>query len=165
MTEIERILELVSANKISRDEAKKLLAALSPHVAKLPDSVLEHLFTQLTEHQLSSKAVAQLLEPSVPYAPPAPPAPPMPAMFANRKPARLLRIDIESCDGATVKLNIPLGLANFALKMIPKEAQRTMSEQGIDLGILSEMLKGELPEGNLVEVESVHGDEVRIWIE
>jgi hypothetical protein len=164
MTEIERILELVSANKLSRDEAKKLLAALSPHVAKLPDSVLEHLFTQLAERQLSSKAVAQLLEPSVPYAPPAPPAPPMPAMM-NRKPARLLHIDIESCDGATVKLNIPLGLANFALKMIPKDAQKTMSEQGIDLGILSEMLKGELPEGNLVEVESVHGDEVRIWIE
>jgi hypothetical protein len=164
MTEIERILELVSANKLSRIEAKKLLAALSPHVAKLPDSVLEHLFTQLAEHQLSSKAVAQLLEPSVPYAPPAPPAPPMPAMM-NRKSARLLHIDIESCDGATVKLNLPLGLANFALKMIPKDAQKTMSEQGIDLGILSEMLKGDLPEGNLVEVESVHGDEVRIWIE
>ncbi len=164
MTEIERFLELVSANKLSRDEAKKLLAALSPHVAKLPDSVLEHLFTQLAEHQLSSKAVAQLLEPSMPYAPPAPPAPPMPAMM-NRKPARLLHIDIESCDGATVKLNLPLGLANFALKMIPKDAQKTMSEQGIDLGILSEMLKGELPEGNIVEVESVHGDEVRIWIE
>ena len=164
MTEIERILELVSANKLSRDEAKKLLAALSPHVAKLPDSVLEHLFTQLAEHQLSSKAVAQLLEPSMPYAPPAPPAPPMPAMM-NRKPARLLHIDIESCDGATVKLNLPLGLANFALKMIPKDAQKTMSEQGIDLGILSEMLKGELPEGNLVEIESENGDEVRIWIE
>ena len=28
MTEIERILELVSANKLSRDDAKKLLAAL-----------------------------------------------------------------------------------------------------------------------------------------
>ena len=165
MTEIERILELVSANKLSRDEAKKLLAALSPHVAKLPDSVLEHLFTQLAEHQLSSKAVAQLLEPSVPYAPPAPPAPPMPAMFANRKPARLLHIDIESCDGSTVKLNLPLGLANFALKMIPKEAQRTMSEQGIDVAVLSDMLKGELPEGNLVEVESAAGDEIRIWIE
>ena len=164
MTEIERILELVSANKLSRDEAKKLLAALSPHVAKLPDSVLEHLFTQLAEHQLSSKAVAQLLEPSVPYAPPAPPAPQMPAMM-NRKPARLLHIDIESCDGATVKLNLPLGLANFALKMIPNNAQKTMSEQGIDLGILSEMLKGELPEGNLVEVESENGDEIRIWIE
>jgi hypothetical protein len=165
MTEIERILELVSANKLSRIEAKKLLAALSPHVAKLPDSVLEHLFTQLAEHQLSSKAVAQLLEPNLPYAPPAPPAPPMPAMFANRKPARLLHIDIESCNGATVKLNLPLGLANFALKMIPKEAQRTISEQGIDLGVLAEMLKGDLPEGNLVEVESENGDEVRIWIE
>jgi hypothetical protein len=162
MTEIERILELVSANKLSRDEAKKLLAALSPHVAKLPMSVLEHLFTQLAEHQLSSKAVAQLLEPSVPYAPP---APPMPAMFSNRKPARLLHIDIESCNGATVKLNLPLGLANFALKMIPKEAQRTISEQGIDLGVLAEMLRGDLPEGNLVEVESENGDEVRIWIE
>jgi hypothetical protein len=165
MTEIERILELVSANKLSRDEAKKLLAALSPHVAKLPDSVLEHLFTQLAEHQLTSKAVAQLLEPSVPYASPAPPAPPMPPMVTNRRPARLLHIDIESSDGATVKLNLPLGLANFALKMIPKEAQKTMSEQGIDLGILSEMLKGDLPEGNLVEVESVDGDEIRIWIE
>jgi hypothetical protein len=164
MTEIERILELVSANKLSRDEAKKLLAALSPHVAKLPDSVLEHLFTQLAEHQLSSKAVAQLLEPSVPYAPPAPPVPPMPAMM-NRKPARLLHIDIESCDGGTVKLNLPLGLANFALKMIPKDAQRTMSEQGIDVAVLSDMLKGELPEGNLVEVESAAGDEIRIWIE
>ena len=164
MTEIERILELVSANKLSRDEAKKLLAALSPHVAKLPDSVLENLFTQLAEHQLTSKAVAQLLEPSVPYAPPAPPAPAMPAMM-NRKPARLLHIDIESSDGGTVKLNLPLALANFALKMIPKEAQHTISEQGIDLGVLAEMLRGELPEGNLVEVESADGDEVRIWIE
>jgi hypothetical protein len=119
---------------------------------------------RILEHQLSSKAVAQLLEPSVPYAPPAPPAPPMPAMM-NRKPARLLHIDIESSDGGTVKLNLPLALANFALKMIPKDAQRTISEQGIDIGVLSEMLKGELPEGNLVQVESADGDEVRIWIE
>lgn len=164
MTEIERILELVASNKLGRDEAKKILKALAPDIGKLPESVLETLFTQLTEKQLSSKAVAALLEPHA-ERDTIPNATTVTVSRTPRKTARLLKIEIESSDGSNVRLNLPIGLANFALKMIPKQAQHQMAEQGIDVATLAEMLKGELPEGNLVEVESNDGSEIRIWIE
>ena len=164
MTEIERILELVAAGKLGRDEAHKLLKALAPDIAKLPDTVIENLFTQLSERQLSSKAVAALLEPHT-ERDAAQPAWAQAAPAARRKTSRLLRIEIEGSDGSNVRLNLPLGLANFAMKMIPKHAQHQMAEQGIDVALLSEMLKSELPEGNIVEVEGNDGTEIRIWIE
>jgi beta-lactam-binding protein with PASTA domain len=51
------------------------------------------------------------------------------------------------------------------LKLIPKEAQRAMNEQGIDPVTLQELLKSELPDGEIIRVEGSDGTEVRISIE
>ena len=64
-----------------------------------------------------------------------------------------------------MRVNIPLGLANFALKLIPKEAQRAMQEQGLDMASLQEMLRGDdLPSGNFIDISTASGDEIRISI-
>ena len=79
--------------------------------------------------------------------------------------ARLLKIEVDSSSGDEVRVNIPLGLANFALKLIPKEAQRAMQEQGLDMASLQEMLRGEdLPNGNFIDISTASGDEIRISI-
>lgn len=196
MTEIERILELVAGNKISREEASKLLIVLEPSLGKISPKVLENLYVQLAENQLSPADVAALLERQTVNAGAAYQRT-RPAFRggmigevmsevqdaltdaardlgikgrinipSGRKTSRTLKIEIESSDGANVRVNLPLGLANFALKLIPKEAQRSMTEQGLDVGALTEMLQhGDLPDGNLVEIESEDGTEIRIWIE
>ena len=79
--------------------------------------------------------------------------------------ARLIKIEITTTNGDNVRVNIPIGLANFAMKLIPKEAQRTMSQQGLDMETLTEMLKGDLPEGNLVDISTSDGDEIRISVQ
>jgi hypothetical protein len=189
VTEIERILELVAGNKISREEATKLLTALEPSLGKLSPKVLENLFVQLAEDQLSPADVAALLERQTVSAGAAYQRSRPGGIvgevlnevmgevssalgnMGNRKPgarktSRTLRLEIEGSDGSNVRVNLPLGLANFALKLIPREAQQSMNEQGLDLNALTEMLKhDDLPDGNLVEVENADGTEIRIWIE
>jgi hypothetical protein len=189
MTEIERILELVAGNKISRDEATKLLTALEPSLGRISAKVLENLFVQLAENQLSPAEVAALLEPQAVSAGAAYQRSRPGGIVGDvlnevmgevnnalgnlggrkpgaRKTSRTVRLEIESADGSNVRVNLPLGLANFALKLIPKEALRSLNEQGLDVNALTEMLKhDELPDGNLVEVEGADGSEIRIWIE
>jgi len=66
--------------------------------------------------------------------------------------ARMLRIVV---DGEEVKLkvNLPAALAKFAANFIPPETKQQLSAQGIDLAGILDMLKGELPEGRLVDIE------------
>lgn len=179
MSEVERILELVAAEKISRDEAVKLLGALSPGLAKLPGSTWERLFAQL-DAGMPAGDLAQLLglgaEPDPGQSIGRAVARAMGQvdvalgrldLGGKRKTARLMRLEVEDGEtGSNVRVNLPLGLANFALKLIPKEAQKVLAEQGLDMATLSELLKSDLPDGNLVEVEDGKtGTEVRIWIE
>jgi hypothetical protein len=203
MTEIERVLQLAKEGKISRDDAVKLLQALSGSLKKLPESTWERLFAMMDEG-MSAEALAQVLEAgededdnkrgtwrtnvkingkdvgriveealsragvsgskwsgnwSGDWS----------SRSGAAKPSgggtRLIKIEITSSEGSNVKLNIPMGLANFALKLIPKDAQQKMSEQGLDMETLQEMLRGELPQGNLVDIATGDGDTVRISVE
>jgi len=76
-------------------------------------------------------------------APPAPPA---------RGIAKMLRISVNG-EGIKVGVNLPVSLAKFAASFIPPEAKQAMSAQGIDVNGILDMLKGDLPEGRLVDVE------------
>jgi hypothetical protein len=196
MGQIERILQLVQQNKINREDAAKLLSALSSGLATLPDSTWERLFAML-DQGMSVEALAQVLGAELEqdkdnrrstwstkgarvgsfgmgglgsqvstivndqiadafrkgFGDP------------RRKTARVLRVVVEASDGTDVNINIPLGLANMVLKLIPKEAQRAMTEQGIDPATLQELLKSELPDGEIIRVEASDGTEVRISIE
>ena len=183
---------MVAGNKISREEATKLLSALEPSLSKISPKVLENLFVQLSEDQLSPADVAALLERQTVGAGAAYQRSRPSAgggivedvlgsvrgalgdvmvdlgvkKGGTRKTSRTVRLEIEGADGGNVRINLPLGLANFALKLIPKEAQESMKEQGLDVNAIAEMLKyDDLPDGNLIEVEGADGSEIRIYIE
>ncbi|MCX7782829.1 MAG: hypothetical protein N2318_04205 [Meiothermus sp.] len=66
--------------------------------------------------------------------------------------ARMIRIVVDGED-VKVKVNVPAALAKFASNFIPPEAKQQLSAQGIDIAGILDMLKGELPEGRLVDVE------------
>ncbi len=195
MGQIERILQLVQQNKINREDAAKLLAALSSGLATLPDSTWERLFAML-DQGMSVEALAQVLGAELEQDKDKRSTWSTKGQRAGnfgmgglgsqvstivndqiadafrkgfgdprRKTARVLRVVVESSDGTDVNINIPLGLANMVLKLIPKEAQRAMTEQGIDPATLQELLKSELPDGEIIRVEANDGTEVRISIE
>lgn len=191
MGEVERILQLAKDGKISKDDAVKLLTAISNNLKKLPPETWERLF-QLMSEGMNATALAQVLEAG---------SQPDHGSDSRRESAfsflsgsndmaglgdmigervrdafkrkggdakggaRLLKIEVDSSSGDEVRVNIPLGLANFALKLIPKEAQRAMQEQGLDMTSLQEMLRGDdLPSGNFIDISTASGDEIRISI-
>lgn len=206
MSEIERVLQLAKEGKISKDDAVKLLQALSGSLKKLPESTWERLFAMMDEG-MSADALAQVLEAGEEDEEPkrfrtgvmingkdvgrivedalsragvstggkwkgkwngdwsSRNVSPHPSESRATGNARLIKIEISTTNGDNVRVNIPIGLANFAMKLIPKDAQRTMSEQGLDMETLSEMLKGDLPEGNLVDINTSDGDSVRISVQ
>jgi hypothetical protein len=72
--------------------------------------------------------------------------------------ARLLRISIDANDGgdgdrAKIRVNVPLGLAKFASRFLPKEARSELEAQGIDLSELITAISTETPEGRLVDID------------
>ena len=87
------------------------------------------------------------------------------AELVRRKgPARLLRIRIDDPDAGQVRVNLPLALARFALKFIPKEQQQQIAEAGFDLDELLASLQSDTPEGRLVEIEDPRGAKVLIEV-
>ncbi|GIW32898.1 hypothetical protein [Meiothermus sp.] len=66
--------------------------------------------------------------------------------------AKMIRIVLDG-EEVKVRVNVPAALAKFASNFIPPEAKQQLSAQGIDLASILDMLKGELPEGRLVDVE------------
>ncbi len=87
-----------------------------------------------------------------------------PAAPQEREGGRLLRVLVKSGDGEEVRVNLPLSLARVALEFLPAEHRALLQREGIDLDALLAGLKGELPEGRLVEVKSPEGDEVLIEV-
>lgn len=83
----------------------------------------------------------------------------------KRKP-HWLYIKVNNNDGKNVNIKIPIGLAKFAGKFIPKEAKAEMSAQGIDLDVdgLMRILEEEGPL-DLIEVNDEDGKCVRIYTE
>lgn len=116
----------------------------------------------LAAGQLSVDEAAELLEALQASAAPAPPT-------APRGIARVLRISIHSEDAddeSTLNLNVPLGLAKFAERFIPKEARARLDRQGVDLDELLGSLDGNFPSGPLVDIQAGGAsDEVTITIE
>lgn len=73
--------------------------------------------------------------------------------------ARLLRIliddsDLDSPGGAKVRVNVPIALARFATRFLPKEASSELQEQGIDLEEILASMGDDLPDGRLVDIEA-----------
>ncbi|MEX2502937.1 MAG: hypothetical protein WD336_11220 [Trueperaceae bacterium] len=129
----DRILSLLEAGRISADQAAALLEALRESDAPTGS------------------------RPGRPGRPPTPPGPPKP-----RPPAQLLRIRIDASDDAArddkgnarIHVNVPLKLARFAARFLPKEARLELERQKIDLVELIESLGDEVPDGPLVDIDT-----------
>ncbi|MFA5551271.1 MAG: hypothetical protein WDA03_06590 [Trueperaceae bacterium] len=127
-----RILDMLAAGSISVDDASNLLKSLGGS------------------------------QPAAPAALGAPSAPGAPRRTGG--PARLLRISIDEVDpaaqadgrsgGTKVRVNVPLALARFATRFLPKEASAELHEQGIDLEEILGSLGDDLPDGVLVDIVS-----------
>ncbi len=80
--------------------------------------------------------------------------------------AKMVRIQVDAADQAKVRVNVPAPLAKFAMQFVPTETREELKAQGINLDELLDVLKGELPEGRLVEVEADdEGKEVKVIVE
>jgi len=89
-----------------------------------------------------------------------PPAPPRPAGQA-----RLLRISIDAVkpedeggENAKVRINVPIALARFATRFLPKEASAELQEQGVNIEEILNALGEELPDGKLVDIDAQSED-------
>ena len=160
---IKRVLELVKDGRLSDSEAAKLIATLSRSLTRFSDDFWERQFSLLRDG-MSPSDLAQLLAAQADQPPgvsvSAPPRP-----VGPRGTSRLLRIEVESSDGSNVRVNLPLGLANFAMKLIPREAQTAMTEKGLDVGAIQELLRGDMPDGEVVSMEGSDGSSVRVRVE
>lgn len=82
-----------------------------------------------------------------------------------RSVAKSLRIAVDADSEAKVRVNVPLGLAKFAARFIPKDAQMTLQGQGVDLDDLLASLNSS-SEGRLLDLETTeHGRPVRIVLD
>jgi len=142
-----RILEMIKDGTISPQEGLDLIQALEQSEKSLarttPDQSLLDISRPQTESTNNNGGAGS----------------------TKRKP-HWLYIKVNEEDGKTVNIKIPISLAKFAGKFIPKEAKAEMSAQGIDLD-LDGILKALEDEGpmNLIEVDDDEGKTVRIFTE
>ncbi len=111
------------------------------------------ILDMLAAGQISADQAAELLEAVGPGTAPSSPAAPVKGI------ARMLRISVDATrpDGtkeATVRVNVPLGLARFAGRFVPPEARRELEGQGIDLSSILDSLNTDVPDGRLVDIDA-----------
>jgi len=82
----------------------------------------------------------------------------------NLKKKRYIHVDIVSADGDVVKVNIPLTLAKFGLKMSQSSQFDALDKYNINLEELLNELEDDF-EGILVDINSADGDVVKIYID
>ena len=111
------------------------------------------ILDMLAAGQISADQAAELLEAVGPGGAPSA------AVAPAKGIARLLRISVDATrpDGskeATVRVNVPLGLAKFAGRFLPPEARKELEGQGIDLSTLLDSLNADVPDGRLVDIDA-----------
>lgn len=82
----------------------------------------------------------------------------------NLKKKRYIHVDVNSADGDIVKINVPLTLAKFGLKMSQNSQFEALDKYNIDLEELLNELEDDF-EGILVDINSADGDVVKIYID
>lgn len=159
MTELrQEILELLHDSVLSADEAAQLLK----NIRLLEDDAdaTKRIFRMLRQGQVTADEALELFE-ALRDAPPLPPSPPQPQV-ARRGIARSLRIVVQSLTGKnkTIDVQIPLSLAKFGMKVLPKQAREQLAQQGIDLDDLLTLFETDTALGPLVDtkVHDEHGE-------
>ena len=182
MQQIRRILDMVAGERLSHDDAAKLLEALSPRLA-LSKASWGHLFALLGAGDFSIDELSLLLETRIgarrtrsglsevlenlPGQISGMMQHMQQAVAATRTgaPATTLRLEVKLPGGEDVRANLPLSLADHALKLIPQPALQALSQHGIDPDALRSMVSVSMPPGELVEVKVAGGGKIRVWVE
>ncbi len=142
--ERKRVLDMLASGKISVDDATSLLKALGPTPA---------------EAFGATAAPSMAGDRDLPPPPPTPPAAPL---RPRRTGTRVLRITVDEVSAGhvsnKVKVNVPLGLAKFALRFMPAKAKEELALQNIDLSQVLDGITEEAPDGNIVNVEAEKKD-------
>lgn len=187
MNEVERILELVLNGKISREDGQRLIRALNKRFARITDEEWARVFARLEETRDpratarhidrdhggfrvdvdfgevfgaqgarvaadAARRAAAAVESALRGMPGVPP-----------RPGLNLRVEIDK-DGTNVRASVPIGLAQYAAKLLPRDAQAALAEEGIDVNALQELLGHDLPPGELLEINK-DGGRIHLWVE
>lgn len=84
----------------------------------------------------------------------------------RKQKAKMVCINVFKEGSADVRVNVPIPLAKFAMRFVPDEAKIELNNQDIDITELLELMKQDLPEGKLLEVEAMdEGKPVKVLIE
>lgn len=76
-----------------------------------------------------------------------------PPVQAGGGTSRFIRIVVDAADYGKVNVNIPVGLINMVMKLLPKDAQAELKRNNIELDDIIRMVQ-EGASGKLVEVDS-----------
>lgn len=140
-----RILALLESGRITADQAAVLLDAVGS--SRGQGTATARAPSEGAARPRSDTAAAGGTPPAASVVNPSP-----------RPPAQLIRITIDARDGdedkAHVHVNVPLKLARFAARFVPKEARSELDAQGIDLAELLAGLGDEVPDGPLVDIDA-----------
>jgi predicted RNA-binding protein len=138
-----RILDMLAGGQINADQAGKLLSALEQggDEAGAADKAREKGLA-LAANRASDRG------------------------GEGQRIARSLRIAIdagsdEQENRGRVTVTVPLALAKFAGKLIPEDVRVRLEDEGIELAELLQALDQELPEGRLVDIDTMPGGDDR----
>ncbi len=156
MSERKQVLEMLAEGKINAEEAERLLTKLE----NLENPATREAETEAegTSDQTESKESGCCSELKGVGA-------------SNSKKLKYLRVLVNSEDGDSVNIQVPLALVRTGIKlsaMLPSDARKKLHEKGVDLSQFSELAGDDLIEALRdlnVDVDSVDGDKVRIFCE
>jgi hypothetical protein len=180
-TQIRKILDMVQRERLSREDAIKLLSALSPRLS-LGKVTWEHFFELQREGDFGIDELGALLEARSGARSPGPAAAlgdileGLPrqigglvdqAIRGRRSGAAgsILKIQVESADGTQARANVPLSLATHLTKLLPTPTLELLKANGLDAQGLQSMLDAKMPPGEILHVEDAKGDVIKLWIE
>jgi tetratricopeptide (TPR) repeat protein len=165
---------LSDPSKSVRYYAAFQLAGLGKETAAPAVPILKKILAEEKDPDIVERAKIHLLslDPSALAAPRAVPAP-VPAPAAPRAPTppppravKWLKVRIYNHGGKDpkVSVNVPVGLAELALKSLPDQARRELREKGFDGETIWEKLK-EMGPTEIVKIQGDEGERIDIWIE
>ncbi len=115
------------------------------------------ILEMLSSGQITVDEATELLD-AVKQSAPLPLNPPSPPKVKGIAKMIRVQVDAQEDDGsqrAKVDVNIPLGLARFIAKFLPRDVKDSIEKQGIDLTQLFEGVNGgDFPEGEIINIDS-----------
>ena len=185
MHQIRRILDMVSGERLSTEDAAKLLEALSPRLHFSKGS-WDHFFSLLAAGDFAPDELSGLLEartgPRRAKSVLGEALENLPgqisglmqhvhqAVAASRTavPAATLCVEVKNTSPKNmetdVRANLPLALADHMLKLLPQAALEALTGQGIDTAALQAAVKPAMPPTSILDVKT-SGGRIRVWTE